>query len=42
MDETLKDIFAWIVQVILCVESLCRDVVPYHSLTALSRLLLIY
>lgn len=42
LDETLKDIIVrWVVQVILCVESLRRNVVSNHCLTALSPCLLL-
>jgi hypothetical protein len=42
LDETLKDIVVrWVMQVILCVESLCRNVVADHCLTALSPRLLL-
>jgi hypothetical protein len=36
LDETLKDIVSWILQVILCVEGLRGYVVPDHGLPALS------
>jgi hypothetical protein len=36
LNETLQDIFSWILKVILCVEGLCRYVVPDHGLPALS------
>lgn len=36
LDETLKGVVSWILQVILCVEGLRSYVVPDHGLPALS------